>query len=295
MNFQVDERWVVGKNRLIIDQLELGDDIESEDDSGMPVGLAIALLIDSSDRIDLDIPVEGDIDEPGFRIWDGVWDDLKNTLLKLITAPFKLLGFGGGDDPELEFVDFVLGQRELSVEGQEKLQQLSEALVQRPELKLNVPGQIQPAADSAALREEHLNSFADQRMRLYPDKYKLPMDYQYSPDLLRDLHTVALGAAATDTLAAHCLVPEMDKEGKPTANQVLDKGLRLNSLHSDLVAAQVVDEAELFALGLARSNHIKYLLVNSGQVEPARIFLLNVDDEAELEEGLVRMTLELTD
>ena len=219
--------------------------------------------------------------------------------LKLITAPFKLLGgllgFGGGDDPELEFVDFVPGERELSPAGQGKLQQLSEALVQRPELKLNVPGQIQPAADSAALKEAHLNSLVDQRMRLNPDKYKLPVGYQYSPALLRDLHVETLGAAVTDTLEAHCQIPEVDKEGKPTGSQVLDKGLWLNSLHTELVSAQVVDEAELFALGLARSNHIKYILVNTGQVEASRIFLLNVDDEAELEEGLVRMTLELTD
>ncbi len=299
LNYQVDDRWVVGKNKFIIDQLELGDDVESEEASGMPVGLAVALLKDSNGRIDLDIPVEGDIDDPGFSIWDAVWDVLKNTLMKLITAPFKLLGgllgLGGGDDPELEFVDFVPGERELSTDGQEKLLQLSEALAQRPELKLNIPGQVQPDADTAALKEAHLASLVDQRMRLNPDKYKVPVGYQYSPELLRDLHTEILGEAATDTLEAHCQVPELDKEGKPKNSQVLDKGLWLDSLHSELVASQDVDEAELFALGLARSNHIKYVLVNTGQVSSSRIFLLNVDDEAELEDGLVRMTLELTD
>ena len=219
--------------------------------------------------------------------------------MKLITAPFKLLGgllgLGGGDDPELEFVDFVPGERELSPEGQEKLLQLSEALAQRPELKLNIPGQVQPAADTDALREAHLASLVDQRMRLNPDKYKVPVGYKYSPDLLRDLHTEILGTAATDTLEAHCQIPELDKDGNPKKSLVLDKGLWLDSLQSELVASQVVDEAQLFALGLARSNHIKYVLVNTGQVASSRIYLLNVDDEAELEDGLVRMTLELTD
>ncbi len=299
LNYQVEKRWLVGQNRLIIDQLELGADVESEEASSMPVGLAVALLKDGNGRIDLDVPVEGDIDEPSFSIWNAVWGVLKNTLLKLVTAPFKLLGgllgFGGGDDPELEFVDFKPGERELSLEGQEKLLQLSEALAQRPELNLNLPGEVNPAADAAALREVHLATLMDQRMRLNPDKYKVPVGYEYSPELLRDLHSEILGAAATDTLEARCQVPELDKEGKPTESLVLDKALWLESLRTDLVEAQVVDEAELFALGLARSNYIKNVLVNDGQVVSSRIFLLNVDDEGVLEEGFVRMTLELTD
>lgn len=53
--------------------------------------------------------------------------------------------------------------------------------------------------------------------------------------------------------------------------------------------------AELRTLALDRSRRIKGLLVQTGQVEDTRVFLLDVDDEGKLEDGRVRLDFKLTD
>ena len=57
------------ENKVVIDQLTLGDRVESPKATKLPVGLAITLLRDSEGKINLDIPVKGSIDDPEFSIW----------------------------------------------------------------------------------------------------------------------------------------------------------------------------------------------------------------------------------
>ena len=55
---------------------------------------------DKNGRIDLDVPIEGDINDPKFKPWPIVWQVLKNLLTKAVAAPGRLLAraFGGGED-----------------------------------------------------------------------------------------------------------------------------------------------------------------------------------------------------
>ena len=85
------------ENKVVIDQLTLGDRVESPQATKLPVGLAITLLRDSDGKINLDIPVTGRIDDPEFSVWRIVLQVIVNLLTKVATAPFALLGslFGG--------------------------------------------------------------------------------------------------------------------------------------------------------------------------------------------------------
>ena len=47
------------ENKVVIDQLTLGDRVDSPEATKLPVGLAIVLLRDSEGKINLDIPVTG--------------------------------------------------------------------------------------------------------------------------------------------------------------------------------------------------------------------------------------------
>ena len=57
-----------GKNRIFLDQLTLGDKVDSPDATSLPVKLGIALLKDSNGLIELDLPVNGDLRNPEFSI-----------------------------------------------------------------------------------------------------------------------------------------------------------------------------------------------------------------------------------
>ena len=55
-------------NKVVIDQLTLGDRVESPQATKLPVGLAVTLLRDHEGKINLDIPVTGRIDDPEFSV-----------------------------------------------------------------------------------------------------------------------------------------------------------------------------------------------------------------------------------
>ena len=299
LNYQVEERWLIGENKIVLDQLELGDDIDSPEATSMPVGLGVALLKDRNGKIDLDVPVEGDLDDPKFSIWDAVWDVIINTFTKVITAPFKLLGSlvgFGGDGDELSHADYTPGQAELTAEEQEKVLKLAEALNERPQLQLDVRGSIDPEADTAAIRASKYAAFIGERTAQDPKKYTPPEGADYSAKLLEDLYKEFYGKDAMKALEEQCQVPELDKEGNAKKDKtVLDEAAFYAEIQRILTERQPVSEEELKSLGVDRSRYVKDLLVTTGQIVDTRIFILDVDTEGEAQDGQVRVEMKLSD
>ena len=56
------------KNVITLDQFTFGEKVDSPDATHLPVRLAIAILKDREGKIVLDVPIEGSIDDPKFRI-----------------------------------------------------------------------------------------------------------------------------------------------------------------------------------------------------------------------------------
>ncbi|MGH7495800.1 MAG: DUF748 domain-containing protein [bacterium] len=153
LHYVLNGRTLDSENHIVLDQLTLGEKVESPDATSLPLKLAIGLLKDSKGVIDLDIPVKGSLDDPKFSVWPIVWKALLNLLVKAVTSPFKLLGslFGGGDDEDLEHVSFSPGADSLATGQRTKLDSLAKALTERPGLKLDVRGVAAPALDREAL------------------------------------------------------------------------------------------------------------------------------------------------
>jgi len=157
LEYKVKDGRLDGNNRIVIERLTLGERVESPDALKIPLQLAIAVLKDSSGRIDLGLPVTGSLDDPQFSYAALVWKALTNVLARIVTAPFRALGaaFGIGGE-RLEAIDFDPGSARLLPPEREKLQQVAGILAERAQLKLLVPGQYSEAADGAALRRRAL-------------------------------------------------------------------------------------------------------------------------------------------
>ena len=122
LHYKVDGRKLDAQHHIIVEQLEFGEKTESKDAVSLPVKLAVALLKDRDGVIDLNLPVNGSLDDPKFKLGPIIWKVFVNILEKAVTAPFALLGslFGGG--PDLQFVDFQPGAAELDPVAVEKAQ-----------------------------------------------------------------------------------------------------------------------------------------------------------------------------
>lgn len=151
LDYTLQDKALKAQNKVRIDQLLLGPRNNSPDAPKLPVKLAVALLKDNNGRIELDLPLEGRLDDPQFRLAPVIVKVLVNLIVKAATSPFKLLGALVGGGEEMSYVDFSAGQAQLFESETNKLNKLIAALEKRPALNLEIEGSIHPAADRDAL------------------------------------------------------------------------------------------------------------------------------------------------
>lgn len=157
VEFKLNNRTIDSSDVITLDQFSLGEKNESPDALKVPITLAIALLKDRSGRIVIDVPIQGSLDDPNFRIGRVVMRVVGNLLAKAATSPFALLGsmFGGGGD-DLAFQAFAAGEVTPLESEAKKLETVTKALANRPALRLDLAGSYDPVADRAALQRMEL-------------------------------------------------------------------------------------------------------------------------------------------
>jgi hypothetical protein len=157
IDYKIQNRQLTAAHKFVIDQLELGDRVESPDAIHLPLKIAVALLKDRNGVIDIDLPVTGSLDDPQFKIGPLIWKAVLNLLTKIATAPFALLGhlFGGGE--QMNYIDFHPGSAVLDASEHDKLVALAKALKEKEKLELDVPITFSPDIDRPGLATAHLN------------------------------------------------------------------------------------------------------------------------------------------
>jgi hypothetical protein len=122
----------------------------------VPLKLALALLTDSNGVIAMQVPVSGDVDDPEFEVGSIIFNAFLNLITKAVTAPFNLLANLVNSEEDLQRITFDSGSAELDDASKAKLDQLTAALNQRPELTMVVTGRLNIPADSERLQENIL-------------------------------------------------------------------------------------------------------------------------------------------
>ncbi|WWW12882.1 DUF748 domain-containing protein [Arcobacter cryaerophilus gv. pseudocryaerophilus] len=157
LNYNISESNLKAKNSIIIKKLELGEKIESKDAVSLPLDLAITLLEDSSNTIDLNLPVSGNVDDPEFSIAAIAWKAFVNLITKAITAPFSLIGslFNFSED-EINSVDFNLKESEITPIQKETLDKIALILNSKKEFAIS----FSPSFDEKNEKEKIANQRA---------------------------------------------------------------------------------------------------------------------------------------
>lgn len=157
LHLLVDGPKLDATNVVRLDRLTFGAPVASADATKLPVRLGVALLKDLDGRIVIDLPIQGRLDDPEFKVGRVIGRVLLNLLTKAAVSPFKLIGsmFGGGGD-ELAFQEFAPGRSALQPAELGKLETMIKALGNRPELSLALEGSFDPAADTHALKRVKL-------------------------------------------------------------------------------------------------------------------------------------------
>ncbi len=265
VKYHVENGKLEAQNRLFLDQLTFGDKVESPDATKLPVLLAVALLRNSRGEIDLNLPVSGSLSDPEFSVGGVLLRALVNVLTKAITAPFSLLasafGGGGGGSEELSYVEFAPGTSNLTADANKKLDTLAKALHDRPALKLEISGRVDPDSD----REGTRHAYLDRQVRA--QKIEDLRD-QGSAVQMRDV-TVAPNEYAKYLERAY----KAEKFDKPRNVLGFAKSLPPEEMEKLMLANAPAGDAELKALADRRAQTVKRYLEQQGGVANERMFL----------------------
>ncbi|WP_447969052.1 DUF748 domain-containing protein [Nitrospira sp. M1] len=299
--YKIAEHVLEGENKVLVDQMTMGAETGSPDATSLPVPLALALLKDRHGKIDIDLPVRGDLNDPDFSYGGVVIQALLNLLTKAVASPFNLVGglIGGGSD-DLQFVEFDLGSQELKEKEQEKLQSLAKALVERPALRLEVTGTADPTHDRIALAEAKLGAQLD----TLRDSEEAAMSDDEYHRVIRELFVQQFGEAQATKLES---VPDNDQETESRSDDVLEakdadvnakdnesvQGEPWERMKRQLVEAIDVDEHAVRLLAQRRAQVIRDHLIQQGEIPEEQVFLIEVQLNAQAEENLVRSPLSL--
>jgi hypothetical protein len=125
------------ENKFVVKKIEVSKKLNNPDAYNVPLRLAIALLRDLNGNIDLEIPVEGNLNDPEYKLGKAIWKIVENILVKAVTAPFRLLAnaFGANEDEikslEMDFLQDTLGPPQIKT-----LDLLAKIMTGKPELIL---------------------------------------------------------------------------------------------------------------------------------------------------------------
>lgn len=157
LHYRIQQGRLNAENKVVLEQLQLGEKVDSPDAVDLPIRLAVALLKDTKGTISIELPVQGNLNDPQFSVMPIVWQTLRNLVLRAAQAPFKFIGsLVGGDQTDLSQILFAPGASELDNRARSALNTLATALGERPALRLEVEGMSAPAADGPLLAEQRL-------------------------------------------------------------------------------------------------------------------------------------------
>jgi len=290
--YKVENRQLQAQQKFVLNQLQLGERVESKDATSLPVKLAVALLKDRNGVIDIDLPMTGSLDDPHFRLGPLIWKALINLVTKIVTAPFALIGklFGGGE--EVNQLTFAPGGIELQGESSTRVETVGKAMRERPGLQLEVPVAVNPELDGPHLQQAELEQrlLAVKRRELLAKRK--PVD-TLDASVLADRQEYWRLLYEYDQQAAVLPEENKDKKGKPGKTPAPEElEAQLATLRDAALPTIEVPETDLAQLGKSRAQKVQDLLLDAGDIDPSRLFIIN-SGPAPKDGGLVRMDLSL--
>ncbi|TVP75664.1 MAG: DUF748 domain-containing protein [Puniceicoccaceae bacterium] len=156
-DWQIEASQLRASNRMRIEDFTLGERVESDNATRLPLDLAVTLLKGPSGVMDLSLPLSGDLSDPRIGLGQIIRTALFGLITNVASSPFRMLAglAGGSADEDLSFVSFEPGSAELGTAMVSRLNTLAAALKERPGIQLSMTAQIS-ADDWSSLLEKEL-------------------------------------------------------------------------------------------------------------------------------------------
>jgi len=268
----LDTQYKVHKNilniesKILFDQLDFGEEVESPDAVSLPLRLAISLLKNRKGEINISMPVTGDMKDPEFTVGGLVLKMIVNLVKKIITSPFSFVGslFGGGE--EINIITFESGSFTPDDESIKKLEILAKALYDRPGIKVDVIGYVEKKSDEAGILEnKFLRILKAQKFKDIVGSLKDDVEIDF------DKMSIASDEYEKYLWEAYKSAPFE----KPKLLMTVTKKIPKEEQEAALKNHIKIYDSDFRNLSEKRINLVRDYLIETGRVEPERVFLLS--------------------
>jgi len=303
LEYKIKEGKLEGNNKVLLDKFALGNRVEAPNALHLPLDLAIALLTDADGKINVAVPVSGDVNNPSFSYGHLIWQAIATVIKNIVTAPFRALGaLLGGGTAKLDAVAFDPGSARVLPTELDKLKKVAEALQKRPQLKVIVDGRYQEAADGKALREDKVRRelAAAQKVKLAPGEEPGPVAFD-DARTQRALEKLLTARSGKDAVAQ--FTAEFEKKAGRKARRVnpalallgqgSDDRELYEALYKRLVELHPLAAAELEALGTQRAAAVSQAMVKDAGIDAARVATGKTGATGEAPQNMIETKLRL--
>ncbi|MBN2815230.1 MAG: DUF748 domain-containing protein [Campylobacterales bacterium] len=283
LGYDIVNSELLGSNSVIIEQIKLGKERDDENVTVLPLGFVIGLLEDSEGIIDINMPVEGNLDEPDFKYGQVVLKAIGTLITKAVTSPFKFLGAALGiDGEELEYVAFEPGSALITPPQREKLDQIESLMQKKPKIILGVAGEYELLKDKEALQMQKLVNLVVQKSGI-----KNIQDHEsvMTIDMLEEIYKEQKDDDVLVKLQEH-----LQKENEDSNKYERAYNRALIKLCRDL---QDVNENDLNELAQKRADAIINYLTVEKMLDVTRVNKKTTHIAEKSDEKYVKMSMEI--
>lgn len=125
-----------GINKLQMASPVVGDklkDVEPVIDH-IPLKLGMYLLTDKDDKLNIDLPISGNIEDPEFSYFKTILKVFGSMMIKVTTAPFRLLA----SDGDIQYIEYELMEHDFTAEEYTQLDDIALTMLDKPEVSITL-------------------------------------------------------------------------------------------------------------------------------------------------------------
>jgi uncharacterized protein involved in outer membrane biogenesis len=270
LHYMITKGQLKAENKMVVEQLQLGEKVDSPSAVDLPIRLAIALLKDSDGKISIELPISGDLNNPQFSVMPIIWQTLRNLVVRAAEAPFKFIGglISGGGAQDLSTVAFAPGSSDLSGDAQSALNKLSSALKERPALRLEIEGTSAVSSDGPLIAAQRLE-------REYQSNYYKIL--QRRGDKVPAQASLLQVPENEKAPMLEGVYRTLLKQQPPAEWASLGKEERAAKMRADVIKSWSTNAVLLRQLGQARAGSIKDYLVDKGKLADDRVYFIDAN------------------
>jgi hypothetical protein len=273
-NYQMRDGLMEMTNQAVLDKLTLGDRVD--DNTSWLVDFALYILKNGEGKIDIDLPIYGDLTDPQFNLWTLYRDAFTSLIAKLFYTPASLVNEVVNSGEAQHFtLSFPAGEDEMVESSVNALKTIADSLQSTLGSTLDIRGTADSRQDRFALAGKALLEELKNARRVELRAQGVRLRGAPVPDLTDEDYRRLFTAYYREKFPASPELRTMDKE-----DQKLLTGRLFENARRKVLDKWPIDEIHLRALAQSRAETIRGFLIEEQGITDERLFLRDAKIEA---------------